>query len=420
MSTGGEQLSSAPEAAERLPHPARYERHRAKETGAGSEHPLCPRDAGEAAGAAWGWDAPPEQDVGLLLPSRVWGSPSRPPRRGSGAAGASHCGGCRVALLPSSASKHPTGQRCTLRHPKTPRFSPSPSPTHLLFPGLQIPLVQPPAPSAHSGCAMPSPPASARHHGRSQHRGGKVRAPQPAAAEPPPPVMERKPVPTRASPAAHGELGVTGQPCPTAPMVARGAGAGGPEGQQANLELPGPSQGSGLDPTHQQHPKPLFQPLNQHHAAPPGAEPPQLRLPAPSASGSAGRTGGRGVTPWTGDNPPQHPQPQPGPWSLKLSGASPGSEGVQCPPSSGTTLTDGDKGRCPRAPRVAGHCPSADRAPSCPPRARPHRQGRGGRSQGPKDRSGSPCSPQPRALARQCLPALSSSLPFVAPAAPRW
>lgn len=211
MGTGGEQLSSAPEAAERLPDPARYERHRAKETGAGSEHPLCPRDAGEAAGAAWGWDAPPEQDVGLLLPSRVWGSPSRPPWRGSGAAGASHCGGCRVALLPSSASKHPTGQRCTLRHPKTPRFSPSPSPTHLLFPGLQIPLVQPPTPGARSGCAMPSPPASAWHHGRSQHRGGKVRAPQPAAAEPPPPVMEREA-------SAHQS-----QPC--SPRCARGDGA---------------------------------------------------------------------------------------------------------------------------------------------------------------------------------------------------
>lgn len=83
-------------------------------------------------------------------------------------------------------------------------------------------------------------------------------------------------MPIRASPAAHGELWVPGQPCPMPPMVPRGPG-GGSDGQQANLGLPEPSWGSGLVLAHQQHPKPPFQPLNQHHAAPPRAEPP----PAP-------------------------------------------------------------------------------------------------------------------------------------------
>lgn len=122
-----------------------------------------------------------------------------------------------------------------------------------------------------------------QHHGGFQHNtGGKDEAPGGRRAAPQslihhPLGWRVKPVPIRASSAAHGELWVPGQPCPMPPMVLRGPG-GGPDGQQANLGLPEPSWGSGLVLAHQQHPKPPFQPLNQHHAAPPGAEPPP---PAP-------------------------------------------------------------------------------------------------------------------------------------------
>lgn len=90
----------------------------------------------------------------MLPPSRVRGSPSRPPWRGSGAAGASHSGGCRVALLPSSASKDPMGERCTHGPALHPVAPPDPSALSLPIPdSFSLPwAANAPGAAAHSRC----------------------------------------------------------------------------------------------------------------------------------------------------------------------------------------------------------------------------------------------------------------------------
>lgn len=202
-----------------------------------------------------------------------------------------------------------------------------------------------------------------QHHGGFQHNtGGKDEAPGGRRAAPQslihhPLGWRVKPVPIRASSAAHGELWVPGQPCPMPPMVLRGPG-GGPDGQQANLGLPEPSWGSGLVLAHQQHPKPPFQPLNQHHAAPPGAEPPpRLRLPALSASGSAGRTGRRSVTLGTGDTQPLTPSAPARPPVPQVGRGQPWVWRCSIPTGQRDHPDRGGKARSPRAPGVVGHCP---------------------------------------------------------------
>lgn len=296
-------------------------------------------------------DAPPKQDLGSPH-AGPHEEASELPEHPAAVAAAGPC----CPLVPRSTPWASTAPRCS---PETPLVFSFPIPNSSFPPGLQIPWVQPPAPGAHFGCALPRPshqraapqglPAPQREgespRGRRAAPGSRIHHPQGCRA---------KLVPIRASPAAHSELWVPGQPCPTPPMVPRGPGWGSPDRQQANLGLPGPSRGSGLVLAHQQHPKPPFQPPNQHRVAPPGAEPPplRLRLPAPSASGSAGRTGGRGVTSGTGHTrTPRLPQPQPRPWSFRVGRSQPRVWGCLIPTSQWGSPQPRGQSWVPQSPR---------------------------------------------------------------------
>lgn len=220
------------------------------------------------------------------------------------------------------------GQHCTPRTHHRPALHPNVHPdssglsllipSSFFPPGLQIPWVQPPAPGAHFGGDMPSSPTSVQHHRGFQHNrqrekatGGEEQPPKPNL---PSPGMRAKLVLWETH--THGELCVPRQPCPTPPMVLTGWGwessrAAGKFGAART------QPGSGLVPAHQQHPKPPFQPPNQHRVAPLRAEPSPLPLPAPSASGSARRMEGK-VLHWEWGTPPSDSlRPHPGPHSAK-------------------------------------------------------------------------------------------------------
>lgn len=217
---------------------------------------------------------------------------------------------------------------------------------------------------------MPSSPTSVQHHRGFQHNrqrekatGGEEQPPKPNL---PSPGMRAKLVLWETH--THGELCVPRQPCPTPPMVLTGRGW---ESSQAagKFRAARTQPGSGLVPAHQQHPKPPFQPPNQHRVAPLRAEPSPLPLPAPSASGSARRMEGK-VLHWEWGTPPSDSlRPHPGPHSPKLAGASPGPERVQFPPVNETTPTMGTKLGVPKHPGWQGTVPQLTQPPTLSPRA---------------------------------------------------
>lgn len=205
-------------------------------------------------------------------------------------------------------------------------------------------------------------------------------------------------MPIRASPAAHGELRVPGQPCSTPPMVPRGPSGGVLMGSRQIWGCQNLVGGQGWSRHTSSIPSPHFSPKTstaRHH---PEQSPLRLQLPAPSASGSAGRTGGRGVTLGPEDictpRLPQHQHQSP-----KLAGASPGSVGVRFPPASGTTPTEGEKPGAPERPGWQGTVPQLTQ-PQTPPQGSVTPGGPFARCRGAGNPSGTPCNHQPQASAR--------------------
>lgn len=342
----------------------------------------------------------------MLPPSRIWVSPptgphEEAPEQPEHPAAVAAAGPC-CPLVPRSTPWTSIAPRCNSDTP--PVFS-LPSPNSSFSLGLQIPWIQPPAPGAHFGCAVPKPP-----HQRATQRGlpapwregesprGRKAAPRGQIHSPQ--ARRAKPVPVRASPVAHRELWVPGQPCPTPPMVPRGPGRGGSSQAAGKFGAARTQLGVRVcpgTPAASQAPisAPKPAPRDTTRSRAPHGSDYQLCPPAALRGGQGGEVllWGQGThTPLDSLSPSQVPRPPP--WQ----GPAQGLRMFDSHQPAGPPQHQGGKAGCPRAPGVEGHCPSADIAANTPPRAWPHQ---GGRLQGAKVLAITPgphaaISPEPR------------------------